>query len=182
MILGQDGITLERFSRSDISRYVEAVNKPQINDGAFFNGVTSEEIANHWFDKHVSPENGNNDHFFSIYREGRDYLGTIWLWNSLGRMPGHELSIILADPVLFGQGIGRTACSLAIDFCFTYTDSRRIWLTVGTTNTRAYAAYRKCGFQDEGIIRQFVVRGRDKIDARLMAILRDDWLQDQPGE
>jgi RimJ/RimL family protein N-acetyltransferase len=182
VILTRNAIILERFSREDLPLYVQAVNKPQINDGALFDGVISEEIATHWFDKYASPEKCGRDHFFSLYREGREYLGTVWLWNSAGRMPGHELSVLLADPKFFGQGIGTTACSLAVDFCFTYTDSRRIWLTVGTANTHAYKAYRKCGFQDEGVIRQFVIRGKDKIDANLMAILRDDWLELQSVE
>lgn len=178
MIQGRNGVFLERFVRRDLPNYVQAVNKPQINDGAYFDGPISEDIAAHWYEKHVDPKNCGSDHFFTLLNAERDYQGTLWLWNYAGRMPGYELSIILADPNLFGKSIGTNACKLGLEFCFTYTPATRVWLTVGVENVRAIRAYANCGFKEEGVIRQFVVRGTQKHDARLMAVLRDEWVKE----
>jgi RimJ/RimL family protein N-acetyltransferase len=50
---------------------------------------------------------------------------------------------------------------------------RRIELTVHTTNDRAIAAYRRCGFQIEGVRQSSLLVDERYVDEYLMAVIND---------
>jgi RimJ/RimL family protein N-acetyltransferase len=50
---------------------------------------------------------------------------------------------------------------------------RRVELTVHTTNQRAIAAYKRCGFQVEGVRRSSLLVDGKYVDEYLMAVIND---------
>lgn len=80
-----------------------------------------------------------------IEAQGND-AGTVWLERATE--PGEAiLGILIGDPHLFGQGIGRRAIQLAIAKARTLAPLRVIRLHVRDDNARAIACYEHCGFQ-----------------------------------
>jgi RimJ/RimL family protein N-acetyltransferase len=82
------------------------------------------------------------------------------------------LGIVIGDPAYWGQGYGREAVQLLVDYGFRLRNLRRVWLTVNGRNARAQAAYRACGFVEEGRQRDHVWSDGAYDDLVYMAVTR----------
>jgi RimJ/RimL family protein N-acetyltransferase len=74
-----------------------------------------------------------------------------------------------------GQGYGKEALGLAINFAFQELNLHRIQLTVFEYNHRAISLYEKCGFKKEGSHREFLERDGRRYDMHLYGLLRHEW-------
>lgn len=72
-------------------------------------------------------------------------------------------------PEARNQGVGRALLDAMIEVCDNWLPVTRIELTVFADNEAAIALYRKVGFVDEGMGRQYALRGGKLIDALYMA-------------
>ena len=63
------------------------------------------------------------------------------------------IGIGILDPARLGQRLGVAAIRLALADGFEHLDLHRVSLTVLADNTRAVAAYTRCGFTVEGRLR-----------------------------
>lgn len=70
-----------------------------------------------------------------------------------------------------GQGVGCALMKALLDYADRWAGVLRIELTVWVDNERAIALYRRFGFEIEGRLRAFALRGGDLVDAFTMARL-----------
>ena len=82
------------------------------------------------------------------------------------------LGITIGDKACWGQGYGREAVHLLVDYGFRHHNLHRIWLEVHGRNRRAIGAYCACGFVEEGRLRQHVWSDGAYDDLVMMGILR----------
>ena len=82
------------------------------------------------------------------------------------------LGITIGDKAYWGQGYGREAVQLLLDYAFRLRNLRRVWLTVFGRNERAIRAYRACGFVEEGRLREHVWSNGAYDDLVYMAVTR----------
>ena len=87
-----------------------------------------------------------------------------------------ELGIMIGDRDYWSKGYGTDAVAIMLDYLFTTTDIRRVYLHTLVWNRRAQRAFGKAGFR---AVRNVKRNGYDFI---LMEILRSDWEQIQPPE
>jgi RimJ/RimL family protein N-acetyltransferase len=85
------------------------------------------------------------------------------------------LSIGIGDPAYQGQGYGREALWLLLDYAYRIRNLRRVCLHVSAFNERAIRVYRALGFVEEGRLRQHVWIGDRYDDLVCMGLLRDEW-------
>ncbi len=86
-----------------------------------------------------------------------------------------RLGIGILDPARIGQGIGTEAIRLVLRWGFEGLGLHRVSLTVVADNSRAVAAYTRCGFTTEGRFRDSVWLGGRWHDDSSMAILESQW-------
>jgi RimJ/RimL family protein N-acetyltransferase len=82
------------------------------------------------------------------------------------------LGILIGKPSERGNGYGREAMRLAIDYCWRSLNLSRLTLSVHATHARAIALYESLGFETEGLLRRAQFIDGDRIDIRLMAIMQ----------
>ncbi|MEM8859902.1 MAG: GNAT family protein [Chloroflexota bacterium] len=87
-----------------------------------------------------------------------------------------ELGITIGDRNFWGQGYGREAVRLLLDYGFRYHNLHRIFLSVNGNNERAIRAYNACGFVKEGQLRSHVWHDNGYVDLLFMGILREEWI------
>jgi RimJ/RimL family protein N-acetyltransferase len=92
-----------------------------------------------------------------------------------------ELGIGIGDRAYWGQGYGREAVGLLLDYAFRLRNWRRVWLRVWGHNERAIRSYRACGFVEEGRLRDHVWSAGAYYDLVLMGILREEWESRKEG-
>jgi len=109
---------------------------------------------------------------FGIEADGK-LIGDLGLFH-VNRVNGSaELGIGIGDKAYWGNGYGREAIALLVDYGFRLLNLRRIWLEVHANNDRAMACYRSCGFAEEGRLREHVWTDGKYVDLVVMGLLRD---------
>lgn len=73
-----------------------------------------------------------------------------------------------------GRGIGKALMAAIIDLAENWLNISRIQLEVYTDNLPAIRLYERCGFEREGILRQYAFRNGRYVDAYQMARLRTE--------
>jgi diamine N-acetyltransferase len=94
----------------------------------------------------------------------------------VNRLEGHaQMAIKILDPRYVGQGYGREAIGLLLEWAFHLQNLRRIYLDVLSSNERAIRAYQACGFVIEGRMREHAHHRGTYQDLVMMGILRSEW-------
>ncbi len=104
--------------------------------------------------------------------DGR-YLGELSIYAVSPENESAGYRIALSAIEFTGQGLGREATQLVLEYAFERIGLHRVWLYVYAFNMRAIAAYRSCGFSVEGRLRDSLLWEGRRHDALLMAVLRN---------
>jgi RimJ/RimL family protein N-acetyltransferase len=83
-----------------------------------------------------------------------------------------ELGIRIGAEKDRGQGYGKEALALAVEFCWSHLNLNRLQLVVFKHNQRAVSVYRSVGFKKEGLLRKAAFIDGAWVDVVLMAALR----------
>jgi len=113
--------------------------------------------------------------FFVIEnRRTKKAIGTCQLHKISAVHRTAELQIRIGEKAHQGQGFGSEAGRLLVEFGFRDLNLHRISLHVFASNQRAVRAYQKCGFTEEGRLREAVFIDGKHIDVLIMGLLRND--------
>lgn len=85
------------------------------------------------------------------------------------------IAIGIGDQAYRGNGYGTDALRVLLRYAFTELNLQRVSLDVFEYNERAFKAYLKVGFVEEGRMRSMLRRGGRRWDFIYMGILRDEW-------
>jgi [ribosomal protein S5]-alanine N-acetyltransferase len=83
-----------------------------------------------------------------------------------------DLGIRIGDEKHRGQGFGKEALAMALNYCWNHLNLERVSLNVFRHNARAIAAYSACGFKKEGTLKRFLFVDGAWVDLVLMAAFR----------
>jgi RimJ/RimL family protein N-acetyltransferase len=93
-----------------------------------------------------------------------------------------ELGIMIGEKDCWSRGYGTDAILTLLRFAFDEMNLNRVDLTVHDDNARAIACYRKCGFVEEGRLRQDRYKAGAYHDTLIMGILADEFRALHPME
>lgn len=96
----------------------------------------------------------------------------------VGRMATYYIAI--GEKQYWSQGFGTEVTGLMIKYGFATLNLNRIQLHVLASNEKAVRTYKKAGFAIEGTLKQAMYFNGQYHDFYLMAILRDEWQNNQP--
>jgi RimJ/RimL family protein N-acetyltransferase len=86
-----------------------------------------------------------------------------------------ELGIAIQDKTRWNRGYGTDAVKTVLSYGFEDLDLNRIDLTTDESNVRGRRCYQKCGFVEEGVLRQHRFIDGEPSNSIAMAILREEW-------
>lgn len=181
MIFGER-VRLRHNEPSDLERYVEWVNDPEVRAGLEFFLPMSSDEEQAWYE--ASLERDPEERPFAIdFRLGDDWIhvGGCGLFNFDHPARRAELGIMIGDKTRWGQGIGLDAMETLLRFAFDNLNLNRVFLRVFDHNVRAQNLYRKLGFKEEGRLRQDIYHDGDYRDTILMGMLRGEWDERSDG-
>ncbi|HMN28295.1 MAG TPA: GNAT family protein [Caldilineaceae bacterium] len=117
---------------------------------------------------------GRNGPAFAIEADGQ-LIGQCALFQFDEVAHTAMLGIGIGDKSYWGRGYGGEAIRLLLDYAFRLRNLRRVWLSVNSTNERAFRAYRGGGFVEEGRLRQHVWSNGPYSDLACMGVRRTEW-------
>ncbi|MEJ2707632.1 MAG: GNAT family protein [Anaerolineales bacterium] len=175
MILGE-GVRLRAPERSDLPRFVEWLNDPEVREGLLLFKPISLVGEEKWFEDMLQRPPEEHPLVIEVSRETE--------WIAVGNCGVHridwrsraaELGIFIGEKSYWNQGIGTRVMGLLLKFGFETLNLNRIFLEVFEDNKRAIRAYEKAGFVHEGRKRQAIYKGGRYKDILLMSVLRSEW-------
>jgi ribosomal-protein-alanine N-acetyltransferase len=83
-----------------------------------------------------------------------------------------DIGIRIGEEKHRGQGLGREALVLGLDYCWQHLNLERVALIVFRNNTRAIKAYKAAGFKREGLLKRLFFVDGAWVDVLLMAAFR----------
>lgn len=86
-----------------------------------------------------------------------------------------EIGIFIGERDLLGQGYGREAVMLLLDYGFNILNLNNIYLRPYSFNTRAIRCYEACGFKQAGRLREAKIINGEKYDELLLDILASEF-------
>ena len=129
-----------------------------------------------WLDTRAAAA-GRADWAIVALDDGR-FLGEVVLSDIDADNRSGGFRIALAGPEEYGRGYGSEATRLVADFAFDVLGLHRLGLEVFDFNARAIAAYRRCGFVEEGRLRDALRWEDEWHDTIVMGLLATD---ERPG-
>jgi RimJ/RimL family protein N-acetyltransferase len=174
-MLKGERVILRSITRADLPRLNEFNNDMQVElaGGGDPPIPQSLERLEAEFNQQIG-SGGRDGSTFAIEADGK-FIGQCALFNF--DTTGHtcELGIAIGDRDYWGQGYGREAIALLLDYAFQLRNFRKVWLRVHASNERAWRAYKACGFVEEGRLRAHVWSDGKYDDILMMGVLRVEW-------
>lgn len=168
-------IILREYRKTDLEYIREWVNDPEVVDNlsdAFVYPHSLTQTEN-WLTAKIE---GKGDKGFVIaYKGSEDYIGQIDLVKIDWRNRVAEMGIVIGAAKNRGRGFGSEAIRLLQQFAFETLNLNKIELTVHDYNKWAKRCYQKCGFSEEGRLREHFYRQGKYTDTLLMGILRREY-------
>ena len=86
-----------------------------------------------------------------------------------------QIGLGIGDPAYRDKGYGSATIRLLLDYAFRIRNMRRVYLAVLANNSAAIQAYQRCGFVEEGRLRQHAWYLGAYVDLVYMGLLRTEW-------
>jgi RimJ/RimL family protein N-acetyltransferase len=113
--------------------------------------------------------------FAVVLKEGDRVIGEAGLLRMYPAWRTTDLTLIIGDPTARGQGYGREAITLLLDYAFGYLGFHRVAVGVVGFNEAALRFYEAVGFQREGVQRDGYYYAHAFYDFVMMSILEDEF-------
>lgn len=166
-------VRLRAIERGDIPAFVRWFNDPEVTQYLQMYMPMSYAQEERWFDAHL------DDHQRQVFGietlDGR-LIGNVGLENIEWKDRKCVLGIVIGEKEYWGQGYGTDAIKTLLGFAFAHMNLHRVMLSVWDYNVRAQRCYVKCGFQQEGRLRQARYYNGAYHDEIVMGVLRDEFL------
>jgi len=134
-----------------------------------------------WFAR-LQEAAGASSKQFIIEMEGGTPIGRIFYEHLDTKHRKTEVGIQLGEKEYWGRGYGTDAMITFLDYLFNELRLHRVYLRVQSYNTRALKSYEKCGFVQEGILRDNTFTQGKYYDDLMMGILSDEFNQRHRGD
>ena len=164
-------ITQEAISTINMWRRSKELLQSLVAPFRFINQETDEA----WFTQYMSSR-AKNVRCAICLTQTKEIVGTIYLLNIDQVTRSCEFGIMIGELSHRGKGIGMRATSMIIDHAFLDLNLNRIQLRVKPSNASAVALYKKCGFQQEGILREAIYKDGYYEDLIMMSLLKKDYM------
>jgi RimJ/RimL family protein N-acetyltransferase len=153
------------FNDVEVTRYLESARYP-----------VSHAAELEWVSARTNRPLGADNMFFAIdvLEDGR-HIGSIDLHAHQTEDRKATLGIAIGDKTCWDKGYGSDAIRTLLRFAFDEVNLHRVMLHVDERNARGIAAYRKCGFMEEGRLRDDRYAGGRYWATVVMGVLAEEF-------
>jgi ribosomal-protein-alanine N-acetyltransferase len=159
--LSHDFVCLRPLSRADAPAWHAYLTMPHVLEHTSWQLRSIDDLLQK-FDALESSDPASELRFAIALRSSGELVGTIGFHSLSLLNKTAEIAYDLA-PGVWGMGIAPSACAAMVDWAFNHLDAVRIQATALDSNIRTVRVLEKCGFQREGLLRNFrMVRGQPR--------------------
>ncbi len=169
-------IRLRGVEKSDLTKYYEWINDPEVNVGLAVDLPMSAADEERWLE-HASQNEDAEKPLAIEMRVGKGWklIGNCGFFHMEWRHRAAEVGIMIGAKAVWNKGYGTETMQLLLHYGFETLNLNRIYLRVYSINPRAVRAYEKAGFVLEGTMREGVFKNGKYADVHFMSVLRSEW-------
>jgi RimJ/RimL family protein N-acetyltransferase len=169
-------VRLRGAERSDLEKFVEWVNDPEVTAGLTLFLPMSSVDEEKWFDNAMQRPQEEKPLVIDMKDDGNwRLIGNSSFFNFDWLARSAEVGIMIGDKTVWNQGYGGEVITLMLRHGFETLNLNRVYLRVYAENKRAIRTYEKAGFVHEGRMRQAVYKHGKYNDVLYMSVLREEW-------
>ena len=170
-------IRLRGNERSDLPKFVEWLNDPEVRRFLSISLPISQATEEQWFENMLKrpPE----EQALGIEIKGGDawrLIGNCEVFDINWRTRSAEVGLFIGEKSCWNQGYGTEVMQLLLQHGFGTLNLNRIFLRVDAENLGGIRAYEKAGFVHEARLRQAIFREGKYCDDLIMSVLRSEWI------
>lgn len=175
MLFESSRIYFRKMMEDDIPIYHQWRNDPDVmrTTSPYLDVYTFAETQA--FVEQVILGSGTSKSYMIIEKQTQAPIGITSLVQIDRKNRNAECIIDIGDKEYWGKGYGTEALSLLLDYAFSEMNLHRVSLQVFAFNLKAISMYRKIGFKQEGILREFLFREGAWHDLIQMGILKHEY-------
>lgn len=174
-------VRLRPTEESDAERFCRWLNDPEVTDYLIADRYPISLAAEERFLREHSAMGYTDGTIFAVETKDGRHIG----WTSLYDVHTEDrkacFAITIGEKEYWSQGYGGDAVITTLRFACHEMGLNRVWLTTVEYNKRAIACYKRCGFREEARLRQDVFRHGRYWDFVQMAILRQEFDEQDEG-
>ena len=174
-------VRLRAAEQEDLERDFTWINDPEVTHFIAARYPVSRAVEERWLRDRPANDFANGL-FLAIETKDGVHIGNLGLHDVNAEDRKASLGIIIGDKEYWANGYGTVAIVTLLRFGFGEMNLNRVWLHVFEFNERAQACYRKCGFTEEGRLRQHYYGQGRYWDVVVMATLRQEFQALHGGE
>lgn len=165
-------VRLRAIEPSDLADYHRWLNDPEVIRYLTIYTPLSMLDEEAWYE---SVRDDPNQLAFAIETESGQHIGNLSLMNLNRKDRRAELGIVIGDKSQWGKGYAQDAIHTVLAFAFGEMNLNRVYLRVCAEHDRAISAYLKCGFVEEGRMREEMYAEGKYHDMLMMSILKREF-------
>ena len=169
-------VRLRSAERSDLEKFVEWINDPEVTAGLTLFLPMSSVDEDKWFETVMQKPQEEKPLVIDM-KDGDDWrlIGNSSFFDLDWVARAAEVGIMIGEKTVWDQGYGTEVMTLLLRHGFATLNLNRIYLRVYAENKRAIHTYEKAGFVHEGRMRQAVYKHGAYSDVLFMSVLREEW-------
>lgn len=167
-------LRLRALEKADMPMVLEWRQTQLAFESFFTHPVLNLDLQEAWYQKQLPDPTQLN--FIIHHKESKTDIGMIALTNI--DYAAHHCEwgrLLVAHKKFLGNGYGKEAIEIILEYGFQYLNLHRISCTALSTNDRVIKLYKKLGFKIEGQLRKHVFKGGRYIDVVLFGMLNEEY-------
>jgi diamine N-acetyltransferase len=169
-------VRLRGAERSDLEKFVEWINDPDVTAGVALFLPMSSVDEEKWFENAMLRPQEEKPLVIDM-KDGENWrlIGSSSFFDFDWVARSAEVGIMIGDKSVWNQGYGTEVMTLLLRHGFGTLNLNRVHLRVYAENKRAIRTYEKAGFVHEGCLRQAVYKNGKYSDVLFMSVLSEEW-------
>jgi len=173
-------IRLRGNERSDLSKFVEWLNDPDVRRYLSMSMPISQASEEQWFENMLKRPSDEQSLGIEIKDgDGWRLIGNCGIFDINWRASSAEVGLFIGEKSCWNVGYGTEVMRLLLSHAFGTLNLNRVFLRVDAEHLGGIRAYEKAGFVHEARLRESRFRQGKYCDDLIMRVLRSDWT---PGE
>lgn len=173
VFLRGDRVILRPVSVEDVPLMLKWINNPNVRKYLSVPFPTTEGEEMEWIEN--LHKRKQNDVTLAIEVDGK-IIGTMGLHRIHWRNRVATTGTLIGEEDFWGKGYGTEAKMHLLNYAFNTLNLRKICSSVLAFNERSYRYGLRCGYREEGRLKQHHFHDGQYHDEILLAVFRDDWL------
>jgi len=169
-------IRLRGNERSDLPKFVEWLNDPEVRRYLSVSLPISQAVEEQWFENMLKRPPEEQPLGIEI-KDGEHWrlIGNCGIFDIDWRSRKAEVGLFIGDKSCWNQGYGLEVMQLLLRLGFGTLNLNRIFLRVDAENLGGIRAYEKAGFVHEARLRESDFREGKYCDDLIMSVLCSEW-------